>query len=84
MQRIQDKIRYVQFLLDIMEEECCNEKGLYYLGINPCDTYDTIVLYDNANVLAYVKHGWDVWTVDVGENMNDVAEEIASQYFFVR
>lgn len=84
MRRIQDKLRYIEHLLDVFDDAKRDGMCLFFLAINPSDEYDITTFYDSTLATERVKLGYDLWTIDIHEHLDDVAEEIASQYYFIR
>lgn len=83
MERIREKIKYEDYLADLLAIVVPQEKMLY-LAINPSDIYDVEVAYNVSCSSKMVSNGYDVWNISASEPIDVVVEEISSQYFYVR
>ena len=83
MERIREKIKYEDYLADLLAIVVPQEKMLY-LAINPSDIYDVEVAYNVSCSSKMVANGYDVWNISASEPIDVVVEEISSQYFYVR
>lgn len=86
MNRLQEKIRYQDFLYDILEDavEAMNVSSSYLTIDANSDIYDAKWTTDMGEASKRVGKGCDLWNICKHEPLDLVVAEIATHYFNVR